>query len=70
MQNTFKMFSNASKLQKMNVTISTLNYEVTVASENDFYTVFNLTDRSLDSLVKTGCFINNYSDSVDYTSQA
>lgn len=54
----------------MNVTISTVNYEVTVSNSFNFYTVFNVTDRSISSLVGTGCFINNYNSSPDYSSQA
>lgn len=55
----------------MNVTISTVNYEITVTNSNTFYTSFNLTDRSLNSLVSMGCFINQYGSlSTDYTSIA
>lgn len=55
----------------MNVTISTVNYEITVPSSNGFYKAFNLTDRTLSSLIDMGCFINNYSaGGVDYTPRA
>jgi hypothetical protein len=54
----------------MNVTISTVNYEVTVSNSESFYKVFNLTDRSLGSLVGTGCFVNNYNGSPNYSSAA
>ena len=64
------MMSNHSSLNRLNVTISTVNYEVTVADSNAFYTVFNLTDRSLASLIGTGCFINNYNGNPDYAAGA
>ncbi len=55
----------------MNVTISTVNYEITISSSNDFYKSFNLTDRTLNSLVNMGCFINDYTaDGVDYSPRA
>jgi hypothetical protein len=55
----------------MNVSISTINYEITVTSSNVFYSTFNLTDRTLNSLINMGCFINNYgTTSIDYTSVA
>lgn len=54
----------------MNVTISTINYEITVSNPYSFYSVFNLTDRSLNSLVSMGCFINTYTNSIDYTPKA
>lgn len=54
----------------MNVTISTVNYEVTVANADNFYKIFNLTDRSLNSLMGTGCFVNNYNGAPDYSSSA
>lgn len=51
----------------MNVTISTVPYEITVSDSTAFYTVFNVTDRSVSSLSKTGCFINNYNGNPDYS---
>ncbi len=55
----------------MNVTISTVNYEITVSDSNTFYTNFNVTDRSLNTLISMGCFINNYgSNKIDYTPTA
>lgn len=64
------MLSNHSSLTRLGVTISTTTYVVTVANSNDFYTVFNLTDRSITSLVNTGCFINSYNGNPDYSSKA
>ena len=54
----------------MNVTISTINYEITISDSNTFYKAFNVTDRSLSSLVNLGCFINNYDGNIDYSSIA
>ena len=59
---------NHSSLTRMNVTISTVPYEITVSDSNKFYTVFNVTNRSVSSLVNTGCFINNYNGNPDYSS--
>jgi hypothetical protein len=68
MQAAQKVFNSVSSLQRMNVTISTVNYEITVSSPTAFYSSFNLTDRSLSSLVAMGCFLNNYgSPAVDFT---
>lgn len=52
----------------MNVTISTINYEITVASANGFYKSFNTTSKSLADLTGMGCFINNYNGGPDYSS--
>ncbi len=54
----------------MNVTISTLNYEITITDSNTFYKAFNVTDRTLSSLVNLGCFINNHDGNIDYSSTA
>jgi hypothetical protein len=70
MQYSFTILGNYSQLQRMNVTISTVNYEITVTSPDAFYKSFNVTDRSLGSLVSMGCFINNYQGSADYTAVA
>ena len=70
MQNAFSMMGNYSSLARMNVTISTVNYEVTVADSDAFFKVFNLSDRSLQSLIDTGCFINGYNNGPDYGSGA
>ena len=71
LQSANNIFNNYSALTRMNVTISTVNYEITIASSNAFYNAFNLTDRTLSSLINMGCFINNYpTGSVDYTSRA
>jgi hypothetical protein len=68
LQSAKNVFGSFSALARMNVTISTVNYEITVSSANSFYSSFNLTDRSLASLVGMGCFINNYgSPPIDYT---
>jgi hypothetical protein len=65
------ILSNFSTFRRMNVTISTVNYEITVSDPNTFYKDFNLTDRSLNTLVNWGCFINSYtSGTTDYTSLA
>lgn len=65
------ILGSSSAYQRMNVTISTVNYEITVSNSNTFYTSFNLTDRSLTSLVAMGCFINQYGSSpTDYTATA
>ena len=64
------VLSNYSNLQRMNVTISTINYEITISDSNTFYKAFNVTDRSLSSLVNLGCFINNYDGNIDYSSIA
>lgn len=70
-QNSFKMLSHNSSLTRLNVTISTVKYEITTSSSNNFYTEFNVTDRSVSALVNTGCFINNYQGSeMDYSSKA
>ena len=69
-QNTFSMMKTHSSLALLNVTISTVNYEVTVADSTEFYKVFNVTDRSLSSLINTGCLVNTYNGNPDYTSGA
>ena len=70
LQNTFKHLSSHTNLARLNVTISTVNYEISTFSSTDFFKVFNVTDRSLASLVNTGCFINNYNGNPDYSSKA
>lgn len=70
LQQSFSMLGSYNDLQRMNVTISTVNYEITVTSADSFYKQFNVTDRSLSSLVSMGCYINNYKGSVDYTAVA
>jgi hypothetical protein len=71
LQSAKTAFSSYSSLARMNVTVSTVNYEITVPSSNDFYKAFNLTDRTLNSLVNMGCFINGYTaNGVDYTPRA
>jgi|688.fasta_scaffold135418_3 hypothetical protein len=54
----------------MNVTISTVNYEITVSDSTTFYKSFNTTDRDIESLINLGCFINNYDSNTDYSSIA
>lgn len=54
----------------MNVTISTINYEITVSDSTTFYKSYNTTDRSLSSLINLGCFINNYNGNIDYSTSA
>jgi hypothetical protein len=54
----------------MNITLSTVDYEITVSSSNSFYTSFNLTSSTLSSLQQLGCFINNFNNGPDYTSIA
>ena len=68
LQYSFSLLSSYSSFQRMNVTISTVNYEITVTSPYNFYTTFNVTDRSLSTLIKMGCFINNYGNAIDFTS--
>jgi hypothetical protein len=64
------MLSKASSLYRLNVSISTVNYEVTVSDFTAFANVFNVTDRSVSALERTGCFINNYNGGPDYSSKA
>ena len=71
LSNANSILTSSSSFQRMNVTISTVNYEITVSNSNTFYTSFNLTDRSLNSLTNMGCFINQYGSSpTDYTPSA
>jgi hypothetical protein len=50
----------------MNVTISTINYEIITADSNTFYLTFNQTNKDLSNLISIGCFINNYNGTKDY----
>ena len=71
LQSASSILSSASSYQRMNVTISTVNYEITVSSPNAFYVAFNLTDRSISSLQAMGCFVNQYGTlPTDYTAAA
>jgi hypothetical protein len=67
LENNFLMLFNESKLTYMNVTISTVRYEIVTQSSNDFYLAFNQTDTSLNSLLGMGCLINGYQGDGNYS---
>jgi hypothetical protein len=69
MQNAGSLISGYSTLQRINVTVSTLPYELTVSSSTTFYTSFNVTDRSVSALIGLGCFVNK-AGGTDYSAIA
>lgn len=66
LKNNANILSSQSQLSKMNVTISTVNYEIITADSNTFYLTFNQTNKDLSNLKIIGCFINSYNGSKDY----
>ena len=70
LKSSLSLLSSHSSLARTNVTIWTLNYEITTADSSSFYKTFNLTDKSVGSLESTGCFINSYNGTADYAAVA
>lgn len=62
------MLSKQNSLQKLNVTISTIKYEIVTEDVLEFYLKFNQTTRVVGDLYNMGCLVNfNSGSNVDYS---
>lgn len=52
------MLGRHSKLEKLNVTVATVRYEVVTGDKAEFYLEFNQTQRGYADLVNMGCVVN------------
>ena len=52
------MLVKQSNLSQLNVTISTIRYEIVTESSADFYLAFNQTSKVYSDLINMGCLIN------------
>ena len=59
------MLSKQSSLEKMNITISTIRYEIITEDKSEFYLKFNQTSRMHSDLVSMGCLINTNDTSYE-----
>ena len=49
------------------MTVGTSNYTVTTTSTTNFFTSFNTTNKTVESIVGLGCFIDNYNGGPVYS---
>ena len=64
--NNFQMLSSCASLSRLNITISTIKYQITTSSSQNFYLSFNQTSKTLTNLVDMGCFINDLNGNTDF----
>lgn len=66
LRDNITMLVEMKDLQPVNVTISTVKYEIISADVGEFYLKFNQTSRVYSDLVNMGCLINSYNNNSDY----
>lgn len=66
LRDNITMITGMKDLQQVNVTISTVKYEIISADVGQFYLQFNQTNRVYSDLVNMGCLINSYNTNNGY----
>lgn len=66
LRDNITMLGQVGNLEPVNVTISTVKYEIISADVGQFYLTFNQTGRVYSDLVNMGCLINSYNNNNDY----